>query len=401
MKDLKELKIGLAMSGGGLRATVFHLGVLSWLAEKELLENVTRLSTVAGGSLCAGLVFACCNNQWPSSEQFAFAKGYLRKAILENDLQKLALQKLVWSPQYWNTKANLLGNLMNKQLGMNLQLSELPNTPRWYINCTTHETGKRFRFTQTDMGDYVVGYTDNPNITMGDAVAASTGFPVLMGSYGLDVTRYKWERSASQTGTFRDQGGTTLHLWEGSICDSLGLEPIFNMEESGQLADGLDFMVISSATGSGALPKPDGKNSGMKRLLDIATEQASGLRRKVILRHMEEHRDGMFLCIGNSADYIAKQYQVPDHVAKEVTARCMSTSEAWRIRKLPVGLGALSSADYDTILRHGYEVADCTYTCIFDRMQEMAPKAPVERLLNIPPADDDDPRRPSFWKVKK
>lgn len=33
-----ELKVGLALFGGGNRAAVFHLGVLKWLSEKELLD---------------------------------------------------------------------------------------------------------------------------------------------------------------------------------------------------------------------------------------------------------------------------------------------------------------------------------------------------------------------------
>ena len=43
--DKKEIKIGLALSGGGMRATLFHLGILKWLAEMELLENIEHTST--------------------------------------------------------------------------------------------------------------------------------------------------------------------------------------------------------------------------------------------------------------------------------------------------------------------------------------------------------------------
>ena len=42
------MKIGLALSGGGIRATVFHLGVL---ARQSLLEKITFLSTASGGRL--------------------------------------------------------------------------------------------------------------------------------------------------------------------------------------------------------------------------------------------------------------------------------------------------------------------------------------------------------------
>ncbi len=43
------MKIGLSLSGGGFRATVFHLGVLARLAEEGLMEEVTCVSTVSGG----------------------------------------------------------------------------------------------------------------------------------------------------------------------------------------------------------------------------------------------------------------------------------------------------------------------------------------------------------------
>ena len=52
-------KIGLALSGGGVRAVGFHLGTLDILERvkrddgKNLLGQVTMLSAVSGGSLVA------------------------------------------------------------------------------------------------------------------------------------------------------------------------------------------------------------------------------------------------------------------------------------------------------------------------------------------------------------
>ncbi len=44
-------KVGLALSGGGFRASFFHLGVLARLAEVDALRTVEVLSTVSGGSI--------------------------------------------------------------------------------------------------------------------------------------------------------------------------------------------------------------------------------------------------------------------------------------------------------------------------------------------------------------
>ncbi|QGM99348.1 patatin-like phospholipase family protein [Methylocystis parvus] len=43
--------LGLALSGGGFRASLFHIGVLARLAELDLLRSVSVLSTVSGGSI--------------------------------------------------------------------------------------------------------------------------------------------------------------------------------------------------------------------------------------------------------------------------------------------------------------------------------------------------------------
>ena len=44
---------GLALSGGGFRATLFHLGVIRFLHEAHLLERVKFISGVSGGSILA------------------------------------------------------------------------------------------------------------------------------------------------------------------------------------------------------------------------------------------------------------------------------------------------------------------------------------------------------------
>ena len=44
-------RVALALSGGGFRASIFHLGVLKRLAELGQLPRVDVVSTVSGGSI--------------------------------------------------------------------------------------------------------------------------------------------------------------------------------------------------------------------------------------------------------------------------------------------------------------------------------------------------------------
>ena len=48
--------IGLCLSGGGYRATLFHTGVLLRLNEFGLLSKISRISSVSGGSITSAIL---------------------------------------------------------------------------------------------------------------------------------------------------------------------------------------------------------------------------------------------------------------------------------------------------------------------------------------------------------
>lgn len=52
-----EVKLGLALSGGGFRSAFFHIGVLARLAELDLLRKVDVISSVSGGSIIAAYYY--------------------------------------------------------------------------------------------------------------------------------------------------------------------------------------------------------------------------------------------------------------------------------------------------------------------------------------------------------
>jgi predicted acylesterase/phospholipase RssA len=55
--DNQQKKLGLALSGGGFRASYFHIGVLAQMAEQGLLRDVEVISAVSGGSIIAALYY--------------------------------------------------------------------------------------------------------------------------------------------------------------------------------------------------------------------------------------------------------------------------------------------------------------------------------------------------------
>src|SRR5207248_5018620 len=46
-------KIGLALSGGGFRASLYHLGLVRFLRDAGILTQVSHITSVSGGSIFA------------------------------------------------------------------------------------------------------------------------------------------------------------------------------------------------------------------------------------------------------------------------------------------------------------------------------------------------------------
>src|SRR3972149_9103333 len=103
--------IALVLSGGGVRAMAFHVGVIRLLAERHQLEHVRRVSTVSGGSLLVGLVLHLTTMRWPSSEEFISSTNLqLRERFCERSMQWGAARQLLrpWNWKFLLSRANLL-----------------------------------------------------------------------------------------------------------------------------------------------------------------------------------------------------------------------------------------------------------------------------------------------------
>ena len=89
-ENVQNLKVGLALSGGGVRAAVFHLGVLARLAEEEeIFKNIKALSTVSGGSLVVGMLYAARKND--QQRDIKFPQSTNLKTKFSNNFWELRL----------------------------------------------------------------------------------------------------------------------------------------------------------------------------------------------------------------------------------------------------------------------------------------------------------------------
>jgi NTE family protein len=370
------MNIALALSGGGFRATVFHLGVLARLAEENRLEEVNTLSTVSGGTLCAGLVFALNHFQWPNSA--AFKSSVLpaaRKILTTKDLKGAMIARVLTRIfEITDTRADDLSELMKEQWGIKIALKDLPEKPRWMINATCYETGKNWRFERFRMGDYLFGYTYDTNLPLSDAMAASAGFPGLIGPLALETSKRKWFR-------YKEGGQDTLvidpaasrakktqsiqpayspvHLWDGGVYDNHGLEGLHDFITGWR--EDIGFLVVSDAAGR---PKPQAYQPGLKAMERIVTgimmDQVRSLRARAILERIKNHGDkGAFLQTGNTCEYVLREAGKAAEVAVKCPG-CLPKEEADRAANMETDIAKLSEETFERLFRHGFEVADTT-----------------------------------------
>ena len=352
-----EKSISLALSGGGIRAMVFHMGVLKALAERQLLEKIARISTVSGGSLLVGLILKDNGWVWPSSEIY-LREIYptLRQKLCSRSLLSGAIRQLI-NPKNWKfllSRANLLAMALEHEWEIKASLSELPKWPEWSINGTTAENGKRFRFKESSIGDYELGYAKADEFSIADAMAVSAAFPGGFGPLVIDTTKFIWKRrpwgSPIGTEVTVDIGYKQLHLYDGGVYDNLGLEPFF---DSGHLqAKQEDTYIFASDAGA---PLAAGFNYGalslfrLKRVTDIMADQAHALRVRTFSTYLQENGDGALIYINTP---------LID------TETCESAAYA---ANFPTTLRALKFVEFDKLADHGYAVTllhDVKYSLI-------------------------------------
>jgi len=186
-------RIGLALSGGGLRAAVFHLGVLRRLAAERLLEDVTVVSTVSGGSLVTAAIVSQSDMNWPSSDDYLESiYPELRRRLTSVDL--FSLKSIGWrgliefNLALFRSRAEVLATMLERVWGVSGRLGDLPDAPQWLINTTCIDTGKNWRFSKREMGDWTFGRHYAPEVPVAVAAAASAAVPYVVGAMSLPST---------------------------------------------------------------------------------------------------------------------------------------------------------------------------------------------------------------------
>ena len=236
-------KIGLALSGGGFRASLYHLGVVRFLRDAGILPQVSHITSVSGGSIFAAHLVLNWDRYNGSPEDFeaaaseliAFVRLDVRNRILRRFPLTLPLRWLRWLlglPTRKLSRTGLLEHHYEMFLYGDKSLFELPEQPRLHILATNLSEGCLCAFGRDGLlmmrrraeGVYRADRIHVGLATVAMAVTASSAFPGFFPPLelrGVDV--------GAVQGEFGRQAYT-----DGGVFDNLGVRMFrFLEDESG------------------------------------------------------------------------------------------------------------------------------------------------------------------------
>src|SRR5687767_3792557 len=188
-----EEGIALCLSGGGYRAMLFHVGALWRLNELRYLPRLARVSSVSGGSITAGTLGLHWGRLAFDGNDVAAGFGEHLvdpiRALASRTVDEVSIATGLLTP---GTVAEKVAKAYRRHLFGDATLQALPDAPRFVINATNLQTGALWRFSKPYMADYKVGIVSDPQVSLADAVAASSAFPPVLSPMRLEVDPADW-----------------------------------------------------------------------------------------------------------------------------------------------------------------------------------------------------------------
>lgn len=307
-------RTGLCLSGGGYRATLFHLGSLARLNEIGLLSRIDTFSSVSGGSIINGMLALA----WPRLARNAdgvftnfdeeVARPIRRLCATDIRTGPLLLQRL--DPRKWlrltlggQSATNLLADAYARHLVGQTTLQHLTDVrkaggPSFIFCATNYQTGVNFVFTPRVIGDWSIGYISGRGVRLADAIACSSAFPIGFPLFILrpGVPPERFERGALREHPQYRQFTERVLLTDGGVYDNLGLEPVWKTHA----------VIFCSDGGAPFTRTPNARSVlplRLKRSNDIINNQARAVRKRWLTSSYENSvYNGCYWGVGTDID---------------------------------------------------------------------------------------------------
>ena len=344
--------IALCLSGGGYRATVFHAGALIRLNEAGLLPKLSRISSVSGGSITAGVLGLL----WRS---FTFDEGVASnfgvfidriRAMADVTVDVGAVGGGLFFP---GAISDRVAAAYDRILFSGATLQDLPDDtkgegPRFVINATSVQTADLWRFSRPYMGDYRVGLFDSPAVPLATAVAASSAFPPLLSPLTLNLPQQV--APTPDADLSRAPFTTTAVLSDGGVYDNLGLETAMKACTTILVSDG----------GQKIAPEEDPHHDWPRhalRVLDVIDNQVRSLRKRYLI---EAYQRG-----DRTGGYWGIRTHFADYDLANDPLKC-AQRDPTQLADIPTRLEKMPRSMQDRLMNWGYAICDAALRKHFD-----------------------------------
>lgn len=297
--------IALCLSGGGYRATLFHLGALWRLNELGYLPRLDKISSVSGGSITAGQLGLA----WPRL-------GFDSSGVAQN-FQDQVVQPVraltgrtvdVWAV-FFGWLGFDVASALRRHLYGPATLQDLPDKPPEFVfNASNVQSGALWRFLKIYTWDWRVGRIDRPRTPLAVAVAASAAFPPVLSPV---ILQFRDQDFVPGTGADLQRSPFTRRvvLTDGGVYDNLGLETAWKQ-----------YATILVSDGSRKAPPEERPSldwlSHTNRIVGLIHSQVSSVRKRQLIASFEStepesHREGTYWGIGSDISRYAAPGRLP------------------------------------------------------------------------------------------
>lgn len=270
----------LCLSGGGYRAMLFHLGTLWRLNELGMLPQLTRISTVSGGSITG----AYLGLKWQRLRFDADRVARNLESEIVAPVRHLAsttidINSVLLGLLLPRSIASVIIGRYRKHLFGDATLQDLPDAPRLMINASNMQTGALWRFSKQHMADYRVGVVPRPALPLAVAVAASAAFPPFLSPVRLRLNASAYDPPLDED-LHVPPYTTHVALTDGGVYDNLGLETAWKKYD----------MVLVSDAGGELSPKkkiPGNWAQQTHRVVLLIEHQVRTLRKRQLVAALQ------------------------------------------------------------------------------------------------------------------
>jgi NTE family protein len=320
---------------------LFHLGALWRLNETGHLNKLSRVSSVSGGSIIAGVL--ALNWERLAFDDTGVGAGF--DAQIVAPVRAMAGRTIDW-------QAIVLGTLLPGSAGGRLTaayrkhlfgtttLQQIPSLPEFVFNATNLQSGALWRFSKPYLWDYRVGEVKSPTLELAVAVAASSAFPPFLSPVVLNLNDTAFAPHSGDD-LQHPPFTTRVVLADGGVYDNLGLETAWKRYTTVLVSDGGGHMSDQ--------PRPR-HNWPMQayRVLGVIDNQVRSLRkRQLIDGYHAGLRQGTYWGIRSDiADYaLPSSLPCPPDATKALAG-------------ISTRLAALEPRAQERLVNWGYAIAD-------------------------------------------